>query len=400
MTPGRDKHEPSFAYMFDAFTLWRISPEFPTNADFTPARGKVSKPPEGYYNHPDCFQPTNYAVVVSETKLVDSNPADYDNLPGQWPKLVSNYAGDVFYDDNGDIHFLYSRSDISTNFATQQYHMLIRDGKIIFDQKIFDRSGYLIMCKDSSGDYYILTSGPLSGAILYKAVSCEDSGWSFQKVGEFVLPIPVEYAGFSQAYINGISGHGNEISIIYPVKSANTPTGYADEFAYFRLNLNTTEHTHVWDTDFTVDQTPTCTEGGRKSIHCQICNETKDEIAIPATGHSFVYHERIDATKEAQGTKAHYTCKNCAMVFDAMKNETTADSLIIPKLTEENTDQPGDGAGSTTNGTAGIPQTGDKSSMIVWSALLLVSLVGLVTLTVVKKRRENNLHYLLWHLSF
>ena len=76
----------------------------------------------------------------------------------------------------------------------------------------------------------------------------------------------------------------------------------------------------------------------------------------------------------------------------AMKNETTADSLIIPKLTEENTDQPGDGAGSTTNGTAGIPQTGDKSSMIVWSALLLVSLVGLVTLTVVKKRRENNLH--------
>ena len=58
--------------MFDAFTLWRISPEFPTNADFTPARGKVSKPPEGYYNHPDCFQPTNYAVVVSETKLVDS----------------------------------------------------------------------------------------------------------------------------------------------------------------------------------------------------------------------------------------------------------------------------------------------------------------------------------------
>ena len=147
------------------------------------------------------------------------------------------------------------------------------------------------------------------------------------------------------------------------------PTGYADEFAYFRLNLNTTEHTHVWDTDFTVDQTPTCTEGGRKSIHCQICNETKDEIAIPATGHSFVYHERIDATKEAQGTKAHYTCKNCAMVFDAMKNETTADSLIIPKLTEENTDQPGDGAGSTTNGTAGIPQTGDKSSMIVCSIL-------------------------------
>ena len=141
-----------------------------------------------------------------------------------------------------------------------------------------------------------------------------------------------------------------------------------------------------------MDQTPTCTEGGRKSIHCQICNETKDEIAIPATGHSFVYHERIDATKEAQGTKAHYTCKNCAMVFDAMKNETTADSLIIPKLTEENTDQPGDGAGSTTNGTAGFPQTGDKSSMIVWSALLLVSLVGLVTLTVVKKRRENNLH--------
>lgn len=103
------------------------------------------------------------------------------------------------------------------------------------------------------------------------------------------------------------------------LKAANTPTGYADEFAYFRLNLNTTEHTHVWDTDFTVDQTPTCTEGGRKSIHCQICNETKDEIAIPATGHSFVYHERIDATKEAQGTKAHYTCKNCAMVFDAMK---------------------------------------------------------------------------------
>ncbi len=44
---------------------------------------------------------------------------------------------------------------------------------------------------------------------------------------------------------------------------------------------------HIWESDFTVDKKPTCTEKGSKSIHCSKCGEIKDVTEISETGHSF-----------------------------------------------------------------------------------------------------------------
>lgn len=42
--------------------------------------------------------------------------------------------------------------------------------------------------------------------------------------------------------------------------------------------------THQWESDYTVDQEPTCVTPGRKSIHCSDCTAVKDVQEIPATG--------------------------------------------------------------------------------------------------------------------
>lgn len=46
-------------------------------------------------------------------------------------------------------------------------------------------------------------------------------------------------------------------------------------------------HQHVWDTDYTIDAEPTCSEDGSKSIHCAGCDETKDVTPIVSTGHNY-----------------------------------------------------------------------------------------------------------------
>ena len=52
---------------------------------------------------------------------------------------------------------------------------------------------------------------------------------------------------------------------------------------------DTSTATHVWDTKYTVDKEPTCTEDGIKSIHCLTpgCTERKDIQVIPKLGHSY-----------------------------------------------------------------------------------------------------------------
>jgi hypothetical protein len=42
---------------------------------------------------------------------------------------------------------------------------------------------------------------------------------------------------------------------------------------------------HVWDSDYTVDKEATCTELGKQSIHCSLCDAVTKEEDIPATGH-------------------------------------------------------------------------------------------------------------------
>lgn len=73
---------------------------------------------------------------------------------------------------------------------------------------------------------------------------------------------------------------------------------------------------HVWNTDYTVDKQPTCTETGSKSIHCRNCREVKDVKAIEALGHT-LGDWIIDkpATAEAAGSR-HKECTVCKAVLE------------------------------------------------------------------------------------
>lgn len=73
---------------------------------------------------------------------------------------------------------------------------------------------------------------------------------------------------------------------------------------------------HVWNTDYTVDKQPTCTETGSKSIHCRNCREVKDVKAIEALGHT-LGDWIIDkpATVEAAGSR-HKECETCGAILE------------------------------------------------------------------------------------
>ena len=222
-------NRPPFDWIFDGFTYWRISPEFPTtpgaNSSMPPTGGAAWRPVPNYVN------------VLQETELIMANPADY---PGSaFPHLYNAGTGDVFWDDNGDIHMIYSRRDSYTNQATQMWHMLIRDGEVVFNQMLFAGARTMFMFKDSAGSYYIMEANQNgSQARLHEAVAISDAGWTFAEVGVFELPMPIRIYGFSQAFINGMSSHGDEIHVMYPVRGPFwNQQGPADEWAYFRLCL-------------------------------------------------------------------------------------------------------------------------------------------------------------------
>ncbi len=92
---------------------------------------------------------------------------------------------------------------------------------------------------------------------------------------------------------NDFSGTGI-FSFTYPVLSS---TAYGS-------------HVHEWESDYTVDAEPTCTEKGSKSIHCKTCDETKSMTDIPVLNHSWDEGNISSvSTCKTHGIKT-YTCQN------------------------------------------------------------------------------------------
>lgn len=84
---------------------------------------------------------------------------------------------------------------------------------------------------------------------------------------------------------------------------------------------------HVWNTDYTVDKQPTCTETGSKSIHCRNCREVKDVKAIEALGHT-LGDWIIDkpATVETAGSR-HKECETCGAILEKKKSKIRVTSI-------------------------------------------------------------------------
>lgn len=73
--------------------------------------------------------------------------------------------------------------------------------------------------------------------------------------------------------------------------TAEYVSGTNDQYAsagVFNYSSNITEHSHSWDSEFTVDLEPTCITKGSKSIHCNICHEKKFVEEIPFSDHTYI----------------------------------------------------------------------------------------------------------------
>ena len=82
---------------------------------------------------------------------------------------------------------------------------------------------------------------------------------------------------------------------------------------------------HDWYADYILDQEPTCTEPGSKSIHCKICDARKQITEIGALGH--VYAESvIDPTCSQPGHTLHI-CGRCGDSYT--DNESAATGHIF-----------------------------------------------------------------------
>ena len=61
--------------------------------------------------------------------------------------------------------------------------------------------------------------------------------------------------------------------------------------------------------------------GHRRACSVEGCTDSDHQIPL-------IQHAGAPAT----GTAAHFTCKNCGLLFDAEKRETTPEALVLPKF--------------------------------------------------------------------
>lgn len=98
-------------------------------------------------------------------------------------------------------------------------------------------------------------------------------------------------------------------SINSKIKNGNCTTTL---YAIWEKKETPIVHTHEWNTDYTIDKEPTCTEIGSKSIHCKNCSETKNVVTIPMTEHSYSYVITKAATCSQEGIKEQ-VCSKCGL---------------------------------------------------------------------------------------
>lgn len=92
------------------------------------------------------------------------------------------------------------------------------------------------------------------------------------------------------------------------------------------------EHNYVMSQ---ITNKPTCTSEGKALYSCSLCGESYYKT-LDALGHEYgSLHAKVEATCAKAGYKAYYQCERCDAYFDANKNPTTLNQLVIPALDHE-----------------------------------------------------------------
>lgn len=152
------------------------------------------------------------------------------------------------------------------------------------------------------GQYYTLSSGSEYGTIKNQSYRKTSSSGMF---------------GVLEAYTNECVLHFNSVGKYNIVLTG----GVSGDSVVLSIDIGE----HDWNTEYTVDKLPTCTEKGSKSIHCKVCDSIKSDLMenIDAKGHmpgEWVITQ--SATEDTEGTRVKY-CQVC-------KKEAERES--IPKI--------------------------------------------------------------------
>ena len=141
-----------------------------------------------------------------------------------------------------------------------------------------------------TGQYYTLSSGSEYGAIKNQSYRKTSSSGMF---------------GVLEAYTNECTLHFDSVGK-YDIVLTGDVSG--DSVV---LSIDIGEHD--WNTEYTVDKSPTCTEKGSQSIHCKVCDSIKPDSMknIDAKGHMPGDWEITRAaTEDTEGTRVKY-CQVC-----------------------------------------------------------------------------------------
>lgn len=66
-----------------------------------------------------------------------------------------------------------------------------------------------------------------------------------------------------------------------------------------------------------------------KDVDCAHPQNCECGYEAKSVAHKYVYHAAVDATCDANGNKAYYTCSECNGVFDSERKDTTLDALTV-----------------------------------------------------------------------
>lgn len=167
---------------------------------------------------------------------------------------------------------------------------------------------FKILC-DRLGIPCALISGYAGENHMWNYVQMEDSSW-YLVDATWDDQKDMIYDTYFLAYTDTIGFNGLSVSKERTESNDFSGTGIFS-FTYPVLSSAAYgAHTHEWESEYTVDKAPTCTEKGSKSIHCKSCDKTKSVTEIPSLGHNW-NDGVIDSvsTCKTHGVKT-YTCLN------------------------------------------------------------------------------------------
>ena len=111
-------------------------------------------------------------------------------------------------------------------------------------------------------------------------------------------------------------------------------------YAVWEIDNSQTSHAHEWNSDYTVDIEPTCTEEGIKSIHCLTCNESTKVTTIPVTEHTLKEIVIQEASCKTVGQKA-VMCSVCGSITDQAEIPKEEHHYVTTVITEATCSQEG-----------------------------------------------------------